>query len=275
MQRNVWINPRGFYSGLEKYHTMTRVISVVSGKGGVGKTTVTSNLGVALSDQDHDVLIIDGNFSGANMAQHFGLGFQEVSLNDVLNGEAYITQAVSRHPAGVSVLPASILEFNADAESLKHSLVEFLGDKDFVLIDAGAGTNEEVQAAIEASDEVLLVAEPELPALTNCLGAKKLAEQMERDVIGLVLNSVRGEKSEVDEPDIKDLMDDIDILGKVPDHSHVREGIALREPVVSYKPDSEASHAFKDVAHRLQGREPPKRGLQDKLKMKLEEVSPF
>jgi len=253
---------------------MTRVISVVSGKGGVGKTTVTSNLGVALSKQGNNVLVIDGNFSGANMAQHFGLGFQDVSLNDVLEGEAYITQAVAKHPAGVSVLPASILEFNADADSLKHSLVEFLGDKEFVLIDAGAGTNDEVQAAIEASDEVLLISEPELPSLTNCLGAKKLAEQLERDVIGLVLNSVRGEKSEVDIKDVKELME-TDIVGKVPDHSHVREGIALREPVVSYKPDSKASHAFKDIAYQLQGREPPARGLQDKLKMKLEDFSPF
>ena len=63
---------------------MTRVISVVSGKGGVGKTTMTSNLGVALSKHGEDVVIIDGNFSGANIAQHFGMGFQDVSLNDVL-----------------------------------------------------------------------------------------------------------------------------------------------------------------------------------------------
>lgn len=253
---------------------MTRVISVVSGKGGVGKTTVTSNLGVSLAQQGHDVLLIDGNFTGANMAQHFGLGFQDVSLNDVLSGEAYITQAVSKHPAGVSILPASILEFSADSESLKHTLVEFLGDKDFVLIDAGAGTSEEVEYAIEASDEVLLVSEPELPSLTNCLGAKKLAEQLDREVIGLVLNSVREEKSEVDEEDIKNLIE-TDIIGRVPDHRHVREGIALREPVVSYKPNSEASHAIKDVGHRIKGNVPPKRTLKDKLASKVEDVSPF
>ncbi len=253
---------------------MTRVISVVSGKGGVGKTTVAANLGVSLERQGQDVLIIDGNFSGANMAQHFGLGFQEVALNDVLNGEAYITQAVAKHPAGVSVLPASILEFNASASNLKHSIVEFLGDKDFVFIDAGAGTGEEVQAAIEASDEVLLVSEPELPSLTNCLGAKKLAEQLDRDVIGLVLNSVRNEKSEVDIGDVKDLVG-AEIIGTVPDHKHVREGIALREPVASYKPKSEASLAFDDIAHRIRGEEPPSRGFADRLKTRLEDISPF
>ena len=253
---------------------MTRVISVVSGKGGVGKTTVTSNLGVALSNQGEDVLLIDGNFSGANMAQHFGLGFQEVSLNDVLNGEAYITQAVAKHPEGVSILPASILEFNANADSLKHSLVDFLGQKDYVLIDAAAGTDEEVQAAIEASDEVLLVAHPELPSLTNCLGAKKLAEHLERDILGLVLNSVRGEKSEVEKNEIKDLVG-TEIIGEVPDHKHVREGIALRQPVVAYKPNSNASLSIKDVAHRVRGEEPPKRGFQTKLKLGLQSVSPF
>lgn len=253
---------------------MTRVISVVSGKGGVGKTTMTANLGAALSQHGEDVLIIDGNFSGANMSQHFGLGFQDVSLNDVLGGEAYITQAVSRHPSGVSVLPASVLEFNATAENLKHSIVEFLGDKDFVFIDAAAGTDDEVQAAIEASDEVLLVSEPELPSLTNCLGAKKLAEQLDRDVLGLVLNSVRGEKSEVDMDDVKDLIE-TDILGTVPDHPHVREGIALREPVVSYKPNSRATMAIEDVAYELKGEEPPSRGLTTQLKMKMNEISPL
>lgn len=253
---------------------MTRVVSVISGKGGVGKTTVTSNLGVALQEQGNSVLVIDGNFSGANMAQHFGLGFQDVSLNHVLDGEAYITQAVSKHPTGISVLPASILEFNADADTLKHSIVEFLGDKDYVLIDAGAGTGDEVQAAVETADEVLLVSEPELPALTNCLGAKKLAEQLDRDVMGLVLNSVRGEKAEVDDQDVRELVEE-DIIGKVPEHQHVREGIALREPVVSYKPKSKASNAFRDVAHRIEGREPPARTLREKFSEKIQEVSPL
>ena len=253
---------------------MTRITSVVSGKGGVGKTTVTANLGTALAQQGEEVLIIDGNFSGANISQHFGLGFQEVSLNDVLNGEAYITQAVSKHSEGVSVLPASILDFNADADKLRHAIVDFLGDKDHVLIDTAAGIGDEVEAGIEASDEVLLVAEPELPALTNCLGAKKLAEQMDREVLGLVLNGVRGEQSEVDRTDVKELME-TEIIGEIPDHKHVREGIALREPVVSYKPNSRPSNRIEDLACRIKGEEPPKRGVQEKLAEKVNDLGLF
>lgn len=251
---------------------MTRVISVVSGKGGVGKTTITSNIGVALSQQDQEVLIIDGNFSGANVAQHFGMGFQDTSLNHVLEGDAYITQAVSKHPAGVSVLPASILEFNSESDNLKHSLVDFLGDKDYILIDAAAGVGDEVEAAVEASDEVLLVSKPELPALTNALGAKKLADELEREVIGLVLNEVDNEDYEVTNEDVRDLVEE-ELVGKVPNHRDVKESIALRNPVVSHKPKSRASHAIKDVAHRIRGEEPPERGLGTKVRYRLDEMN--
>lgn len=233
---------------------------------------MTSNIGVALSKHGEDVVIIDGNFSGANIAQHFGMGFQDVSLNDVLEGDAYITQAVAKHPEGVSVLPASILDFNSKAENLKHSLIDFLGDKDFVLIDAAAGVGDEVEAAVEASDEVLLVSKPELPSLTNTLGAKKLADQKERDVLGLVLNEVRNEDHEVEHQDVEELVGE-NVIGKVPDHKHVREAIALRNPVVSYKPDSRASHAIEDVAYKLRGEEPPERGFSTKLKYKMDELS--
>jgi septum site-determining protein MinD len=250
---------------------MTRVISVVSGKGGVGKTTVTSNLGVKLSQMGHEVLIIDGNFSGANVSQHFGIGFQDVSLNQVLDGDAYITQAVAKHPAGVSVLPASILEFDANAGNLKHSLVEFLGDKDFVFIDAAAGVGEEVESAIEASDEVLLVSEPELPSLTNCIGARKLAEQMDRDILGLVLNGVRGEASQVGIEEAEQLTE-VPVIGQIDDHEHVRESIALREPVTSVRPEAKVSRQIEDLAHRMQGREPPERGLSEKVRLKLKDL---
>lgn len=250
---------------------MTRVISVVSGKGGVGKTTVTCNLGVKLSQMGHEVLIIDGNFSGANVSQHFGIGFQDVSLNQVLDGDAYITQAVAKHPAGVSVLPASILEFDANSDNLKHSLVEFLGDKDFVFIDAAAGVGDEVESAIEASDEVLLVSEPELPSLTNCIGARKLAEQMDRDILGLVLNGVRGEASQVGIEEAEKLVE-VPVIGQIDDHKHVRESIALREPVTSVRPESKVSRQIEDLAHRMQGREPPERGLSEKVRLKLKDL---
>jgi len=106
------------------------------------------------------------------------------------------------------------------------------------------------------------------------LAQKKLAEHLDRDILGLVLNSVRKEQSEVERDEIKDLVG-AEIIGEVPDHKHVREGIALREPVVSYKPKSEVSHSIKDVAHRVRGEQPPERDFQSRFVARLQSISPF
>jgi septum site-determining protein MinD len=250
---------------------VTEIISVLSGKGGAGKTTVTANLGVTLEKQGKDVLIIDGNFTGANIAQHFGLGFQDVSLNQVLDGEKYAPQAVTKHPSGVSILPSSVLEFDADEDNLKHSVIDFLGNKDYVLIDAAAGTGPEAEAAVQASETVLLVAEPELPAVTNCLGAKKLAEKHGKNIAGVVVNGVRDEKTEVEDMDVKEVLEE-PIIGKVPDHRHVREGIAVREPVTSHKPMSPATKAFDNLGHRLRGQQPPKESFSTKMVRRIKGI---
>jgi MinD-like ATPase involved in chromosome partitioning or flagellar assembly len=89
-----------------------------------------------------------------------------------------------------------------------------------------------------------------------------------------VLNGVRNERSEVSDEDVKDLME-TEIVGKIPDHKHVREGIALREPVVSYRPESRVSKKIENVAYRVKGEEPPTRGVGEKLKMKFNDFSPF
>ncbi|MCK5452598.1 MAG: AAA family ATPase, partial [Candidatus Aenigmarchaeota archaeon] len=88
---------------------MTEIISVVSGKGGVGKTTLVSNLAVALTKLGGKVLVIDGNVSGANLGIHLGVpSVYPVSLNDVLHKDAFITQAIYRHASGFNIIPASL-----------------------------------------------------------------------------------------------------------------------------------------------------------------------
>ena len=77
---------------------MTEIISIISGKGGVGKTTLVSNLAVSLTKTNAKVLVIDGNVTGANLGIHLGVpSVYPVSLNDVLNKNAFITQAIYRH----------------------------------------------------------------------------------------------------------------------------------------------------------------------------------
>lgn len=247
----------------------TRIISIVSGKGGVGKTTVTSNIGVVLSGQQEDVLIIDGNFTGANIATHMGMESQDVFLNDVLQGDAYISQAVAEGPKGVSVLPADISD--TEAEDIKHCLIDFLGVKDYVLIDAATGLGNETKAAIKASDEVLLVSNPERPSLTNTLAAKRLTDQLNRDVIGLVINEIKAKTYELENESIRSFVDE-EIIGQIPDHQYIRESIALKSPVVCHKPNSRVSHAIEDISYKIRGKEPPERGLSAKLRYMIHKI---
>lgn len=250
---------------------MTRIIGVISGKGGVGKTTSVSNLAVALSKLDKSVLVIDGNLSGANLGQHFGVEFEGTTLNDVMNEDAFITQALYKRE-GVSVIPASILDFEGDHSKLKYTLLEYVGDKDFILVDAAAGVHDEVEEVIRASDEVVLVTEPETPSLTNAVGAKRLSDSLERDITGVIVNNVRHERNEVETPEIENILD-AEVLGEVPEHRHVRDSISENKPVVSHRPNSKPSKAYMEIAYELTGEVRPQSGVMDKFKDVLDRVS--
>ena len=87
---------------------LRRVVAVVSGKGGVGKTTVTANLGVALfSEFERSVLLIDSNLTSSHLGIHFGLIYFPFTINSILEGETRLMNAIYRHPSGVHLLPAS------------------------------------------------------------------------------------------------------------------------------------------------------------------------
>ena len=248
---------------------MTRIISVVSGKGGTGKTTVTSNLGKALSDIGEEVLLIDANLSGANLSQHYGVNNQGVTLNHVLDGEAFITQAVYKSK-GISIIPASIMDFRQDPYQLKYLLYEFIGEKDFILIDAAAGINREVEAAIDASDEVLIVTEPEMTSITNAIGALDVAREKRKLVTGVIVNNRRNEPSELSKDDVENILESR-VIGEMPDHRRVRESIVMNEPVVSYSPASKPAKKMKDIAYEISDLERPNKGLMDSISPYIEE----
>ncbi|UCD07328.1 MAG: AAA family ATPase, partial [Candidatus Aenigmatarchaeota archaeon] len=87
---------------------MTRVICVASGKGGVGKTTVVSNLSAALAALGKSVIAIDGNLTTSNLGLHLGISMYPITLQDVLRGRANIRDAVYHHQDGFKVVPADV-----------------------------------------------------------------------------------------------------------------------------------------------------------------------
>ncbi|MCK5333089.1 MAG: AAA family ATPase, partial [Candidatus Aenigmarchaeota archaeon] len=173
---------------------MTRVIAVSSGKGGVGKTTMTSNLGVALNDFGQKAVVVDTNLTTPNLGFHLGVPLYPKTLHDVMKGEASIDDATYIHPSGLKVIPAGISMADlksTNPKNLSKAVISLVGDHDVVLLDSAAGLGKESMAGIHAADELLVVTNPQLPAVTDALKAIKVSEEEGTKVIGVVLNKIK------------------------------------------------------------------------------------
>jgi len=174
---------------------MTRIIGIVSGKGGVGKTTVVSNLGACLAQDGYNVAVIDGNLTGANLGLHFGLISYPISIHDVMKKNASLIDATYKHPSGVDIIPASLsFEDVLDTApvNISQHIYDSLGDKDFVLVDAATGLDRETLNAIDMCDELILVTHPELPTISDALRTKSIIKKYEKKILGVILNRVSG-----------------------------------------------------------------------------------
>ena len=234
---------------------MTRIISVLSGKGGVGKTTLVSNLGASLVKRGKNVIILDGNVTTPNLSLHLGIPFYPVTLHDVLNKKAPIEAAIYHHESGLRIIPAS-LSYEAvkdiDMEKFQATLLKLLGKADIVIVDAAAGLGREALAAINVADDLIVVTNPELPAVTDALRTIKIAEEKGTKVLGVVVNRIRGLRHELSLNEIKSILE-VPIIAAVPEDLAVPRSIAKRLPVVHHKPKSKASLEFQRLAAKIVG----------------------
>lgn len=236
---------------------MTRIIGITSGKGGVGKTTTAVNLGTSLTALGRSVIVVDANLSTPNIGLHLGMPLSSVSLHDVLSDNAYITEAISIHPpSGLRVVPAGLSIENlarTNYHKLESAIVDLLGYADFVIVDCPAGLDEGSIKVIQACDEILLVTNPEIPAVTDALKAKKVAEASSH-ILGIVLNKCRGAKSELTPDEIEQIIE-APVIVTIPHDTDVIEAIASKNPVVDFAPASPASREWNRLAHLIVGLE--------------------
>ena len=234
---------------------MTRVITVISGKGGVGKTTTVTNLGLALMKQKQNVIILDANVTTPNLSLHLGIPFYPVTIHDVLRGEADPTQAIYEHDSGLKIIPASLRTDDVvehKVEKLYTVMLNLLGRADIIIVDAAAGLGKEALSAINVADEIIIVTNPELPAATDALKTVKIAEQFGTPVLGVVVNRYKGLKHELSLEEIRSMLE-TEIISVVPEDIAVPRSIANKTPVVSHRPTSKASREFKKLAARVTG----------------------
>ena len=235
---------------------MTRYIAVISGKGGVGKTTTTINLGVALKNFGKSSVIVDANTITPNIGLHLGIPPSPINFNSVLNGKAELGDVITTHESGIKIVPAalSVLEsVNNFSVDFREALSPLDGKADFVLLDCGAGLWGQIAKATKASDEVLVITNPELPALVDALKSIKMAEKLGVSLRGIVLNKVGGNGYAVRDDTIKGILNGYKIISEVPYDKNVTRSVNLRKPLVSFKPYSPAARSFRKLAADLSG----------------------
>jgi septum site-determining protein MinD len=237
---------------------MTKIISFLSAKGGTGKTTLTANLGVAMANMGKDVTVVDANITTPNLGLHLGIPLSPVTLHDVMKGKADIRDAVYYHDSGLKILPAGIALKDLkgiDARDLPNVLLELIGSTDYILIDGAAGIGREAIASIEASDETIIVTNPELTAVTDALKAIRFAEEMNTRVRGVVINRRSKQPHQLTTREIQTMIDSVPILSEISEEDHVQKAIAKRTPVVIHKPYSDSSQQLTKLAAELTGEE--------------------
>lgn len=233
---------------------MTIKVGILSGKGGVGKTSTAVNMAAAMSYFGRDVVVIDGNLSTPNLGLHLGVPVVPITLHDVLKGKNALMDSVYLHHTGLKIVPAGLsLDDLRDVtpERLKKALPTLEGLTDVILVDGSAGLGRECLSVIQAVDELIIVTNPELPAVTDALKTIRLAEEMGKKVRGIILTKT-GKEHDIPLENIESLLEK-PILGVIPHDKSVRQSLIRREPVVFAYPKSKSSIAYKKVAADLVG----------------------
>jgi len=235
---------------------LTRVIGIVSGKGGVGKTTLVANIGASLAaDYKADVTIVDCNISTSHLGLYLGMYYSPVTLNKVLTGEASIENSVYEHFTGMKIIPASLSLKDlsgVDVFGIKNAIKNLHGKTDIIILDAAPGLGREALSAIRASDEVLFVTTPFVPAVMDVVKMKRLVEDMNVKINGVVLNMVRKEKYETTKDDVEKLTE-LPVISVIPEDKNVPKSLSAKAPTVVLYPNSPASREFKSLAAMLIG----------------------
>ena len=252
-----------------------RVLAVTSGKGGVGKTNIVTNLAIALARQGARVLVLDGDLGLANVDLLLGIAPQ-YDLQDMILGDRRLEDIVLEGPEGIRVVPASsgVEELaNLDeyrTECLLRSLSAIEQDVDLILIDAPSGIGTHAVALSQAADEILVVTTPEPTSFSDAYAMiKVLSQRPLKCVPGLLVNQANSENEALEvskrvQSVAKRFLNlEIPYLGFILADESVPKSVIRQEPFISTYPYSPASSCILRLARRVLGQSSEKKGKPD------------
>lgn len=246
------------------------VITITSGKGGVGKTTTTANLGVALALNGKRVACIDADIGLRNLDVVMGLENRIVyDLVDVVEGRARLRQALikDKRLPELHLLPAAQTRDKSAVrpDQMRRLCEELKREHDFVLVDSPAGIEQGFQNAIAGADKVLIVTTPEVSAVRDADRIIGMVEAAEKGTPRLIINRIRPSMVKrgdmLSTEDVLEILA-IDLIGIVPDDENIIVTTNRGNPA-AMENNSQAGQAYRNIAARLLGQDVPFMVLKD------------
>lgn len=239
-----------------------RVIAITSGKGGVGKTNVSVNLSVALSDAGKRVMLLDADLGLANVDVMLGLK-PKVNLSHVIDGERTLEEAIITGPSGIMVVPAAsgvkrLAELSTmENAGLIRAFSELNHEVDTLVIDTAAGINESVTSFSRAAQEVVVVVCDEPASITDAYALiKVLSLEYDQHHFRVLANQVHSAQegrelfNKISRVTDRYLDVRLEFMGVVPYDEYLRKAVQKQRPVVKAYPRSRSSVAFKNLAQK-------------------------
>ena len=241
-----------------------RVITVSSGKGGVGKTNISVNLAISLARKGRSVCVFDADTSLANVNILLNLS-PEFTLEQVLDGSKKIEEILVEGPGGITIVPAAsgIAEFAsldvAQQKILLQALTILEQRFEYLIIDTAAGISANVTTFLQATEHCVLIVTPEPTSLTDAFALMKVMRQRHcESKIHILTNMVDSYLNSVDiykrlsGAATRYLNTDLDYLGYVPRDEHLRLSVQKQIPVMIAYPGSQASYRFQALADSIE-----------------------
>lgn len=241
-----------------------KVISVTGGKGGVGKTSVTVNLAVALAELGHSVMLMDADLGLANIDVMLGLKPHK-NLSHVLTGEAELSDIIVEGPGGIQIVPASSgTQAMSQLSPAEHAglirAFSQIGQKiDYLIIDTAAGISDTVISFTQASQDILFVVCDEPTSITDAYALMKVLSKEHRlNRFRVLANQVRSPAEGRDVfqrlTKVADKFLDVtlEFVGSVPFDENLRKAIKKQRAVMEVFPRSAASMAIRQIAKKVE-----------------------
>lgn len=242
---------------------MARVIVITSGKGGVGKTTTTSNIGMALARLGQNTLVVDADVGLRNLDLLLGLENRIIYTGlDVIADNCRLEQALikDKRQSKLTFFPLSSNQTKVPVTKLQiQELIQLLEDKyDYILIDSPAGIDEGFQTAVVSSNEAIVVVTPEVPSIRDADKVIGILVTQDIKKISILVNRIRPKMVKTDDmmsiDDVKNILG-VPLVGVIPDSEQVIIASNRGEPLVLEEKLSLPGLAFENAARRILGEE--------------------